>query len=100
MVAQLANIVANLAVRIDSTPLHLDGLVRAPGALVTKETGESEGRSKAWEASVLEGLETAFDGLVSMRERGGARLGALLGDQLKTLARLCDVVEKSAAAQP
>ena len=100
MVAQLANIVANLAVRIDSTPLHLDGLLRAPGALVTKETGEFEGRSKALEASILEGLETTFDGLIAMRESEGARLGALLGDQLKILARLCDVVEKSAAAQP
>jgi uncharacterized protein (TIGR00255 family) len=68
--------------------------------LVTKETGEFEGGSEALEASILEGLETTLDGLIAMRESEGAQLGALLGDQLKTLAKLCDVVEKSAAAQP
>jgi uncharacterized protein (TIGR00255 family) len=67
--------------------------------LVTKETGEFEGRSKALEASILEGLEPTFDGLIAMLESEVARLGTLLGDQLKTLVRLCDVMEKSAAAQ-
>ena len=100
MVAQLADIVANLAARIYSTPPHLDGLLRVPGVLVTKETEEFEGRSKALEASILEGLETTFDSLTAMWKSEGAHLGALLGDQLKTLAKLCNVVEKSAAAQP
>lgn len=74
--------------------------MRVPGVLVTKETEEFEGRSKALEASILEGLETTFDSLTAMWKSEGAHLGALLGDQLKTLARLCDVVEKSATAQP
>ena len=100
VVTQLADVVSSLTARIDSAPPHLDGLLRVPGVLVTREAGESEGSRKVREASILEGLEATFDDLAAMRESEGERLGALLGEQLKTLAQLCDAVEKSAAAQP
>ncbi len=100
VVAQLADIVAKLRERIDSAPLHLDGLLRVPGVLVTGEAGDSKEEREALEETILEGLESTFDGLIAMRESEGERLGALLGEQLKVLTGLCDVAEKSAASQP
>ncbi|MBL6934670.1 MAG: YicC family protein [Alphaproteobacteria bacterium] len=100
VVAQLAHIVAKLTERINSAPPHLDGLLRVPGVLVTGEAEESKEEREALEETILEGLESAFDGLAAMRESEGEHLGALLGEQLKVLTGLCDVAEKSAASQP
>ena len=97
--AQLIALMNDVASEIEAAPPRLDGLLALRGVVETVEDEEEavlEGRRLA----VLDGWESALDRLVAARAEEGARLAAILHDQIEEMARLVEAAQESAAAQP
>lgn len=69
-------------------PARVDGLMSIRGVVELKTLPLDEEELKALEGSVLEGVGAALDSLVSARAGEGARVEAVLRDQLNEIARL------------
>ena len=97
--AQLIALMNDVASEIEAAPPRLDGLLALRGVVETVEDEEEavlEGRRLA----VLDGWESALDRLVAARAEEGARLAAILHDQIHEMASLVEAAQESAAAQP
>src|SRR5215469_8265039 len=94
--AQLIALMNDVASEIEAAPPRLDGLLALRGVVETVEDEEEavlEGRRLA----VLDGWESALDRLVAARAEEGARLAAILHDQIEEMARLVESPQESAA---
>jgi uncharacterized protein (TIGR00255 family) len=97
--AQLVALMKDVASEIKAAPPRLDGLLALRGVVETVEDEEGavlEGRRLA----VLDSWESALDRLAAARAEEGARLTAILHDQIEEMARLVEAAQESAAAQP
>jgi len=77
-----------------------DGLIAIKGVLEVVDRLESAGEADQRVAAMLESLEEALRALVQSRSAEGARLKAVLGEQLVEIERLVALVEQSPARTP
>lgn len=75
-------------------PARIDGLLALPGVVCVDAVAVDEEQRAALEASLLELLDEALDGLEADRDREGAELARLLLDQLDAI----DALRAEAAA--
>jgi uncharacterized protein (TIGR00255 family) len=104
MLAQVVALLGELAGElrssaVDVAPPRLDGLVALRGVIETVED-EADSVAEQRRAAFIDGWALALDRLVASRRDEGARLFALLSEQLRELAALVDAAAGSAAAQP
>jgi uncharacterized protein (TIGR00255 family) len=96
---QLVALIKELGSEIEAAPPRLDGLLALRGVVETVED-EEDGVVEDRRLAVLDSCETALDRLAAARADEGTRLGVLLRDQIKEMARLVGGAHESAAAQP
>jgi len=97
--SQLVTLINELSGEIEASPPRLDGLLALRGVVETVEDEDEtviEGRRRA----VLAGWNAALDRLADARAEEGARVAALLGNQLDEMAALVTAAADCAAAQP
>jgi uncharacterized protein (TIGR00255 family) len=98
---QIMAVVADLEGRTGAAAPRLDGILALRGVLETSdeevETAEQRDRRSA---AILAGWEVALAQLAEMREAEGARLAAVLGQQLAEIAALVAAAADCAATQP
>jgi uncharacterized protein (TIGR00255 family) len=97
--SQLVTLINELSGEIEAAPQRLDGLLALRGVVETVEDEDEtviEGRRRA----VLAGWNAALDRLADARAEEGARVAALLGNQLDEMAALVTAAADCAAAQP
>jgi len=97
--SQLVTLINELSGEIEAAPPRLDGLLALRGVVETVEDEDEtviEGRRRA----VLAGWNAALDRLADARAEEGARVAALLGNQLDEMAALVTAAADCAAAQP
>jgi len=99
IVGLLAEISGEVSSRIKADPPRLDGLLGLRGILETVED-EPEPVLEQRRAAVLAAWAAALDRLAATRAEEGARLAAVLNEQLAQLAELTAAAASSAAAQP
>jgi uncharacterized protein (TIGR00255 family) len=97
--AQLVALMNELKDEIDAAPPRLDGLLAVRGVVETVED-EAEPVVEERRRALLSGWAVALDRLAAARAEEGARLAALLGDQIGEIAALVEAADSSAAAQP
>ncbi len=84
----------------DAAPARADGLMAVRGVLEVLEREESSEQAATRVAAMLKSLEEALRSLVEARAAEGARLKTVLGDLLREMERLVDIVESSPARLP
>ena len=99
MLTQVLTLVGELAEQVEAAPPRIDGLIGLRGIIETVED-EPDDVIEARRAAFSKGWATALDGLVAARGEEGARLDAVLTDQLAELAELVAAASATAAAQP
>jgi uncharacterized protein (TIGR00255 family) len=97
--AQLVSLMNELAGEIEAAPPRLDGLLSLRGVIETVEDEPDSVLDQRREA-VLQGWAIALDRLTVARVAEGARLAAILREQLAEMAALVEAAAASAAAQP
>jgi uncharacterized protein (TIGR00255 family) len=97
--AQLLRLMNELAGEIEAAPPRLDGMLALRGVVETVEDDEDTVLEER-RLAVLDGWATALDRLAMARAAEGARLAALLQNQLQDLTSLVTAAEGSSAAQP
>lgn len=85
---------------LDSPPASLDTLLSMRGVVEVVEGEESEEAHAKLEEVLLQGLGAALDQLMAARKAEGARLQAVLADQLKQIAALTERAANAPARQP
>ena len=78
----------------------IDGLLRLPGVIESRDDKLSEEEQEALDKSILEDLDGALEALADMRGEEGRKLEKILIGFLDEIAKLCKDAEKLAAAQP
>jgi uncharacterized protein (TIGR00255 family) len=96
---QLVALMNELKGEIDAAPPRLDGLLTVRGVVETVED-ESEPALAERRLAILAGWATALDRLAAARAQEGARLAALLQDQITEMTALVDTIAACAAATP
>jgi uncharacterized protein (TIGR00255 family) len=81
-------------------PPRVDGLLALKGVLEFVEASESEQEAEALFDAMTASLEKALDDVVAARAKEGARLGAVLIDQLAEVERLAGAIAASPARSP
>jgi uncharacterized protein (TIGR00255 family) len=99
MLARVLALVRELAEEVEAAPPRIDGLIGLRGVIETVED-EPDGVIEARRAAIVAGWSVALDRLAAARGEEGARLGAVLSDQLAELAELVAAASATAAAQP
>jgi uncharacterized protein (TIGR00255 family) len=97
--AQLVALMKELANEVEAAPPRLDGLLALRGVVETIED-EADALVEERRRAVLDSWALALDRLSAGRTQEGARLAALLRDQLDELAALVTAAGGCAAAQP
>jgi uncharacterized protein (TIGR00255 family) len=97
--SQLVTLINELSGEIEAAPPRLDGLLALRGVVETVED-EDETVIEARRRAVLAGWNAALDRLADARAEEGARVAALLGNQLDEMAALVTAAADCAAAQP
>ena len=97
--AQLVTLMNELAGEIEAAPPRIDGLLALRGVVETVED-EPDAVLEERRRAVLDSWRIALDRLASARAEEGARLGAVLRDQLAELIALVEAAVECAAAQP
>jgi uncharacterized protein (TIGR00255 family) len=97
--AQLLGLMNELAGEVEAAPPRLDGLLTLRGVVETVED-EDEAVLEKRRLAVLVSWTTALDRLAAARSEEGARLAALLKNQLEDLTSLVFAAEGCAATQP
>ena len=97
--SQLIGLMNQLAGEIEAAPPRIDGLLALRGVVELVEDESDELLEKRRHA-VLDSWGRALDRLVKARAEEGARLAAILRDQLAELRGLIDAAAACAAAQP
>ena len=98
-VGLLAEVSDEVTSRIKADPPRLDGLLGLRGIIETVED-EPEAVLETRRDAVLDAWSAALDRLARTRAEEGARLAAVLNEQLSQLAELAAAASASAAAQP
>lgn len=99
MLSRVLTLVSELAGEIDAAPPRLDGLIGLRGIIETVDD-EPEDVVEARRAALIAAWGTALDRLAAARGEEGARLAAVLTDQLAELAELVAAASGCAATQP
>jgi uncharacterized protein (TIGR00255 family) len=97
---QLLALAAELQGRSAADLPRLDGLLAVRGVVEVVEPEQDPARSEARQQRLARGLEEALDQLRRMRLAEGARLAALLEEQLVAIEQLCRQAAANAAVQP
>jgi uncharacterized protein (TIGR00255 family) len=99
MLARVLALAGELAAEVEAAPPRIDGLIALRGIIETVED-EPPDVIEARRAAIMKGWSAALDRLAIARGEEGARLEAVLRDQLAELAELVAAASASAAAQP
>jgi uncharacterized protein (TIGR00255 family) len=83
-----------------TAPPRAEALLAIRGVLEVVEPQESEAEAQALAAAMIESLRTGLDAMVDARAEEGRRLGAIVEDQLATIAALVARVAASPARTP
>jgi uncharacterized protein (TIGR00255 family) len=97
--AQLVALMNELAGEIEAAPPRIDGLLALRGVVEMVED-ESDAVLEERRRIVLDSWRIALDRLANARVEEGARLGAVLRDQLAEMIALVEAAVECAAAQP
>jgi len=81
-------------------PASLDGLLALKGVIETRDEAVTESARDELQPVLLSSLEETLDGMLVMRADEGARLAAVLSQQVGTIEELCAAAAKSAAMRP
>jgi uncharacterized protein (TIGR00255 family) len=98
--AQAQAAVQRAAILLHKQPASLDAVIAMRGVIEVVEGEESEEAHAKLEAALLQGLGDALDQLMAAREAEGARLQAVLADQLMQIEALIARVAAAEARQP
>jgi uncharacterized protein (TIGR00255 family) len=90
----------DLAGIVDPAPPALTGLLGVRGVVESIEEEETEEARNARETAMRAALDEALAGLAAMRAAEGARLAAVLAEQLDGIARLGAMAQALATLQP
>ena len=99
MLARIVALLGELAQEVEAAPPRLDGLIGLRGVIETVDD-EPDDVIEARRVALIEAWGVALDGLAAARGGEGARLGAILSNQLAELAELVAAAPSCAAAQP
>lgn len=97
--AQLVTLMNELAGEIEAAPPRIDGLLALRGVIETVED-EPDAVLEERRGAVLDSWRIALGRLADARADEGARLGAVLRDQLAEMIALVEAAVECAAAQP
>lgn len=101
VLTQMVSAMAMLKDKIpDAKPPRLDGLLALKGVIETVETDEDDSLRETLHALMLESLTDALDDLKAHRLEEGARLEAVLKDQMSEIATLTKKAKETAGVQP
>lgn len=89
--------VVQARLRGPAAPVQAEALLAVRGVLEVRDAEEDEEAQQAQQKALLAGLETAFVGLVAMRQEEGQRLARVLADQLGAVESLVARVAASPA---
>jgi len=81
-------------------PPSVEGLLALKGVLEFVEASESEQEAEARADAMMASLDKALDDVVAARAKEGARLAAILHDQLVEVERLASAIATSPARSP
>jgi uncharacterized protein (TIGR00255 family) len=84
----------------DAKEPSAEGLLALRGVIEPAENGLLGEAKRELEADLLASLDKALDGLATMRGEEGARLAAMLGEELDSIEEHYRQAERLAAAQP
>jgi uncharacterized protein (TIGR00255 family) len=91
--AQVLAALERLKGSVEVAPPRADGLLAIRGVLETVDSEESETETEARDRAMLASLTTALDGLVEARAAEGARLDAIVSEQLTGIERLVAMID-------
>jgi uncharacterized protein (TIGR00255 family) len=97
--AQLVTLMNELAGEIEAAPPRIDGLLALRGVVETVED-EPDAVLDERQRAVVDSWRIAIDRLANARAEEGARLSAVLRDQLAEMLALVEAAAGCAAAQP
>jgi uncharacterized protein (TIGR00255 family) len=100
MLGRVIALVGELAQEVETAPPRIDGLIGLRGIIETVEDEPDDEAIEARRAALIEAWGVALGRLATARGEEGARLGAVLSNQLAELAELVAAASASAAAQP
>ena len=98
--AQILKVADDLRDRLGAAPPTVEGLLGLRGVLETVEVEEADAVVEARGAAQLADLAIGLDALLEARGGEGHRLGALVGEQLRRIADIVDIVTESRARSP
>jgi uncharacterized protein (TIGR00255 family) len=98
--AQVLAVVDRLKQRADLAAPHIDGLLALRGVLEDAEAREGAEEVAARQRAVLGALDDALQSLDAMRRAEGARLGAVLAEQIARIETLARSAEACPARAP
>jgi len=99
----LAQVVAALKLiggKTDAAAPRLDGILGMRGVLESAESEETPEEKKARGAAILKTLDQAMKGLVKARQEEGAKIEAMIVDQVGQVEKLSAEADKCASARP
>jgi uncharacterized protein (TIGR00255 family) len=99
MLSRVLALIGELSQEVEAAPPRLDGLIGLRGIIETVED-EPEEVIEIRRAGLVEAWDVALDRLAVARGEEGARLHAMLSEQLAELAELVAAASATAAAQP
>jgi uncharacterized protein (TIGR00255 family) len=99
--AQAVKLAAEIAAETDLAPARVDGILALKGVIVQEEILASDAPARAArDASILETLSLALDGLIRARATEGAKLAEVLTRTADEIGRLIEDARRLAAVQP
>jgi uncharacterized protein (TIGR00255 family) len=100
VLAQVVAALDALKTKVAAAPPTLDGILALRGVLEPATVELTEAELAARDAAVLGSLAVAFDALALARQEEGARLLAVLRQQIERMQELVEACERLAALQP
>lgn len=94
------HLVEQLSKRVEAAPPTIDGLLNIRGVLDLREPDLDPTTLEHEEAVVLQGLQAAIVDLTDMRATEGAKIGALLSEQIDAVETLVGEIERDPSRQP
>ncbi|WP_201403443.1 YicC/YloC family endoribonuclease [Kaistia sp. 32K] len=97
LLEQVLDLVRRVGAQVDAAPPTLDGLLSIRGVLETVEAEDDPDAAAALTADLLADLDTALAELVTVRDREGAAIGAILSARMDEIERLKNAAETAPA---
>jgi len=85
---QVVALAVKLRERLGGAPPQIESLLALRGIIDVAEPVEDEGQTARRDKAILKSVEEAFQALAVMRKAEGAKLGAILGQQLDRIEKL------------